>query len=416
MEVQYVYTKKRAEFGRHANFSDRPAESHVDIAPDREVRKNFLHRNPCHAEVQASYPMSEHYVNTEVTQTVSTASNHVEGGWPKDVNPNEMEQVARYRKKVEKDEAYIQTILKLASIAEDVIRSNNAIDIYEDYFNEEEDDTDYDATPRARTVNVFRDPCEKKRSAVHMSWHPDGAERLVAAYSDISFEQSDSGISYDSYVWNSINPNKPEMILRPPAPSVCVEYNPKDAHEILSGLKSGQVCIWDTRRGGVPVMTSNRDVSHRDPVHSALWMQSKTGKDFFSGSTDGLIKWWDARKLDQPLEELILDVTKNLDISKALGCVSLEFESTIPTKFMVGTEHGCIISCNRKAKTQQDKIAAVFSGHVGPVYSLQRNPIFPKMFLSVGDWSAKIFSEDIRDAAIYSTPGLIEQRKRCRNI
>jgi len=117
-----------------------------------------------------------------------------------------------------------------------------------------------------------------------------------------------------------------------------------------------------------------------------------------------LIKWWDARKLDQPLEELILDVTKNLDISKALGCVSLEFESTIPTKFMVGTEHGCIISCNRKAKTQQDKIAAVFSGHVGPVYSLQRNPIFPKMFLSVGDWSAKIFSEDIRDAAIYSTP------------
>ena len=268
-------------------------------------------------------------------------------------------------------------------------------------------------------MNVFRDPCEKKRSAVHMSWHPDGAERLVAAYSDISFQQGDSGVSYDSYVWNSINPNKPEMTLRPPAPSVCVEYNPKDAHEILSGLKSGQVCIWDTRRGGVPVMTSNRDVSHRDPVHSALWMQSKTGKDFFSGSTDGLIKWWDARKLDQPLEELILDVTKNLDISKvllvdfifaifslfkALGCVSLEFENTIPTKFMVGTEHGSIISCNRKAKTPQDKIAAVFSGHVGPVYSLQRNPLFPKMFLSVGDWSAKIFSEDIRDAAIYSTP------------
>ena len=107
-------------------------------------------RDPCHAEVQASYPMSEHYINTEVTQTVSTASNHVEGGWPKDVNPNEMEQVARYRKKVEKDEAYISTILKLAAIAEDVIRSNNAIDIYEDYSFEEQDDTAYDATPRAR--------------------------------------------------------------------------------------------------------------------------------------------------------------------------------------------------------------------------------------------------------------------------
>ena len=33
MEVQYVYTKKRAEFGRHSIFSDRPAELHVDIEP-----------------------------------------------------------------------------------------------------------------------------------------------------------------------------------------------------------------------------------------------------------------------------------------------------------------------------------------------------------------------------------------------
>ena len=42
--------------------------------------------------------------------------NHTEGGWPKDVNPAEVEQTIRYRKKVEKDEAYIATIMKLGSV------------------------------------------------------------------------------------------------------------------------------------------------------------------------------------------------------------------------------------------------------------------------------------------------------------
>lgn len=65
-------------------------------------------------------------------------------------------------------------------------------------------------------------------------------------------------------------------------------------------------------------------------------------------------------------------------------------ESFQPTKFMVGTEQGNVISCNRKAKTPMDKIAATFTGHIGPVYSLQRNPHFTKNFLSVGDWCARV--------------------------
>lgn len=42
--------------------------------------------------------------------------NHVEGGWPKDVNPLEMEQTIRFRKKVEKDENYINVITQLGSV------------------------------------------------------------------------------------------------------------------------------------------------------------------------------------------------------------------------------------------------------------------------------------------------------------
>jgi len=45
--------------------------------------------------------------------------------------------------------------------------------------------------------------------------------------------------------------------------------------------------------------------------------------------------------------------------------------SVQPTKFMVGTEQGVILSCNRKAKNPQDKITAAFTGHQGPIYALQ---------------------------------------------
>lgn len=42
--------------------------------------------------------------------------NHVEGGWPKDVNPAEIEQTMRFRKKIEKDETYLNTIQNLGDV------------------------------------------------------------------------------------------------------------------------------------------------------------------------------------------------------------------------------------------------------------------------------------------------------------
>ena len=47
---------------------------------------------------------------------------------------------------------------------------------------------------------------------------------------------------------------------------------------------------WDTRKGGLPVEVSAVEVSHRDPVYGAIWLQSKTGTECFSASTDGQVK------------------------------------------------------------------------------------------------------------------------------
>jgi dynein intermediate chain 2 len=54
---------------------------------------------------------------------------------------------------------------------------------------------------------------------------------------------------------------------------------------------------------------------------------------------------------------------------------------------------GAVIACNRKA---QDKITASYAGHQGPIHSTARNPFFPKYFLSIGDWTARIWYDDLR--------------------
>ena len=42
------------------------------------------------------------------------------------------------------------------------------------------------------------------------------------------------------------------------------------------------------------------------------------------------------------------------------------------------------------------------AGHCGPVYGLTRNPFYPKFFLSAGDWSVRVWNEDLRTPVITS--------------
>ena len=84
--------------------------------------------------------------------------------------------------------------------------------------------------------------------------------------------------------------------------------------------------------------------------------------------------------------------------------VSLEFHLSFsrPSSWL-GLSRGRLYPATDKAKTPAEKIVCLYPGHYGPVYSLQRNPFFPKNFLTVGDWTARIWSEDIRDACIMWT-------------
>jgi dynein intermediate chain 2 len=92
---------------------------------------------------------------------------------------------------------------------------------------------------------------------------------------------------------------------------------------------------WDTRKGSQPVEMSPIEQSHRDPTYKAIWIQSKTGMECFSASSDGQVLWWDIRKMGEPTEKLYLDPTKKQDPTKAMGAMSLEYEPC----FFVGSKY-----------------------------------------------------------------------------
>lgn len=72
-------------------------------------------------------------------------------------------------------------------------------------------------------------------------------------------------------------------------PIVSLEYNPKDSHGLISGLYSGQLAFWDVRKGSEPTEVSLPENSHRDPVLNVIWINSKSGTEFFSSSPDGQV-------------------------------------------------------------------------------------------------------------------------------
>ncbi|KAL3933904.1 MAG: hypothetical protein SGPRY_000072 [Prymnesium sp.] len=302
----------------------------------------------------------------------------------------------RYKKKVEKDEDYIRQVKNLGDAVEQSIMQNYAIDIYQqhpsvassqEYFSGEYADHSSEP-PSAKTLSVFKDPNEIKRTVSHISWYPDGGRKLAVAFSIMQFQDwRMDKMSQKSYIWDVNNPNTPDFELVPSSALCCLEYNPKDPHILLGGSYNGLISMFDTRKGPTPAEISIIEKSHRDPVYDIAWLTGKTAYECASTSTDGQVLWWDIRR-PEPSDSLALEDKSPGCEGRTMGGVSMEYSAAAgPTKFLVGTEQGKVVSCNRKAKNPSDRIGTIYEGHCGPVYALQRNTFFPKYFLTIGDWT-----------------------------
>ena len=160
------------------------------------------------------------------------------------------------------------------------------------------------------------------------------------------------------------------------------------------GSYNGLITCYDTRVGETPKDMSIIETSHRDPVYSITWMPGKTPFECVSTSTDAQVLWWDVRKLgDGPIDSMWVEDKTNDQLR--MGGTSMEY-SGAGGKFLFGSEQGKIVACSRKGKTPADKIGNINEAHSGPVYALARNAYFPKFYVSVGDWTVKMWNEELK--------------------
>jgi len=85
----------------------------------------------CRADVRASFTAAQtrpapprpnsgptvcQQCNTERKEFSDKGMNHWTGGWPRDVDPSDVDQTTRFLKKISKDEAYVKTIEALGEV------------------------------------------------------------------------------------------------------------------------------------------------------------------------------------------------------------------------------------------------------------------------------------------------------------
>lgn len=384
--TKYTYTKDRREFGRQCVFADYN-EQIIHQPTDKSLFSQYIRRNPVDTGTQLSTSTSGNEVNTENVTCESHGVCHMEGGWPKDVNPLDEEQTFRYRRRIERDEQYDIQLKKISNLMLAKINENNAVSVYQQYFDEPYTDAVEMKTIDIETIRRYIDPIENSRAANHIHFSANGRDMVVSyAITSKTYDEVSKGRT-DSFVWNIENSQKSVLTIEANTCLTQLEYNLRDDYKIAGGQLNGCVCIYDTRTGGKIQNESLLEFSHQASVTSLLWVHSKQNTDFFSGSLDGQVHWWDIRSLTKPVDS----------VQCGAGCSALEFQSTMPSKFSVGTDTGELYYGNRRGTTQYEKLPNKSKCHNSALRSISRNPVADKNILTVGTKAFKIWSEDCRD-------------------
>lgn len=252
MEVAFQYLKPRATFGQDVCQALQDTSAKVLLAlpsvpASPSFSSKFIRKKACSVGVSTCREIAAHVVNTETCVLKNACMRHVEGGWPKDVDHTEQADVARFRKKAEKDDECKVALKLLGPVVARCMKQNATIDIYQEYFvgecREKESERDREGVGvdyvdqgsssvgggetlgpsgvflkgggsantivggaylhgnpsryyqehasesfTAKGLAVFRDPSSLKRPIASLNWHPDGQGKLAVAYCGLGFQ------------------------------------------------------------------------------------------------------------------------------------------------------------------------------------------------------------------------------------
>ncbi|EDW77300.1 uncharacterized protein Dwil_GK18227 [Drosophila willistoni] len=409
---QFIFSRERRRFGRQCVFSDRN-ELLLSVNPSAKLRMKYVLANPVNKSTQLSDQSAASTIETENVTFDQHGMNHFEGGWNiKEVNVNDEESTNRYRKKVEREDTWGVEVGRLLRDTMSIAQQNNAINIYQNHFEDlpEELGSGIKMEISGRTINIFRDLWRPQRHLTMCEWMPSNPTEFLAVYSNLkrlkkSYKRlinrmPDFGNDNSFYIWDIYDPIKPLAFFENRGVVSFAKLCIKDENALIGGLYSGKVCLWNIADYGSPKRSCPLEVAHREVTSALCWVHSKSNTEFYSGSLDGSVKYWDTRDLKMPTQELLLEPNTSdiQDRQNSHGVTVLEFEYTIPVRYIVGSDMGYVFVGNRKGVTPSETLLSQYQLFAGPIRSIVRNPFFVKNFLVIGDWRARIWSEEYKNS------------------
>jgi dynein intermediate chain 2 len=356
--------------------------THATRSTQEQYRDNSTTRNVllCTRGVQITPQYSAHEVSTEKTpltkavQKKQTGMAHVHGCWPPEVDPTDAEAVKRWRRKIERDETYIATVLKLGAMVEGAIKENNALDLYVQHF------SDY-STPKfdpPKLKHVYSITPDAGRLVTSLCWAPNGKGLLAVSTSDSLLRIYDIPTSSSSACLKS----QSTVVIPENGTTTVQAYNPTTSLKMLGvGLANGYCCFFDLRSQGQAVLANFR--AHSDRMTGISWCSDlKGGMEVMTTSVDGWAAWWDVRMPGRRVDSLLLKIDNNCagdhrrrsstsgepDTLYSPTCLSscsgIMQECSGYNKFWVGTSAGDILIGNRDLQTSKARLSQPpLSGH-----------------------------------------------------
>ncbi|MCQ2816553.1 MAG: hypothetical protein MJ252_04715 [archaeon] len=396
----------------------------VSIKPDEKYLERFTTKNPKSVSFTNIVEKSAHSVHTEKNPTKTITISHVEGGWPEYViSDPEPEKIAREKKgwvrAKEKTPNFAKTIDNLCSSAEFIFKQNQLMDVYEEYFENQEVAVSSDVF-EAKVEMVYKDTEPYKRIVNKVVWNvpEEKVEQRKIAVAYRLNRNANQEIPPDyvppALVWDVDKPNAPTNVLRVNSNTeiVTLAFNNKFSHILGVGCANGTAGFFNLQNNKY-VGWTKVEASHTEPITEFVWMKSRNSNEFVTCSTDGSIRWWEIQEKEcltllegyttpveiNCLKPLFLTNTDENDITKDYGGTRIDNNSEAgATKFLIATEQGAIFVVNKKKNEGEmgQKLGLNGGNHLGPIVGMQRNPSSFKFILTVGDWTARIWTEDLK--------------------
>ncbi|XP_041674566.1 dynein intermediate chain 3, ciliary [Drosophila eugracilis] len=410
---QFILSRERRRFGRQCLFTDRN-EMILSVQPSGRLRLKYILRNPITERTQLSEQYAVSSVLTHNVTLDSHGMNHFEGGWNvKEVNVMDEESTLRYRKKVERDDSWGLEVNKLMHDVMQISSANNAINIYQDFFVDLPEDLGRGINMKiaARGTHIFHDLWIPPRKLKTCEWSNNEPNQFLLTFSNPESLSPDYSKPLNTlpdfgndnpnafYIWDLDDATRPLAHYDTKNVLLIAKLCMRDENYMVGGYNEGQVSFWLTENMGGSKVMCPLEACHREATSALCWVHSKLNTEFYSGSLDGSIKYWDTRDLLMPVNEVLAEPDPGpvQNRQNAHGVTFLEFEYTIPVRYIIGSDMGCVFVGNRKGLTAQETLVGVYQLFAGPIRTIMRNPFFVKNFLVVGDWRVRIWSEEVKN-------------------